>query len=366
MRKQYWLSITSKKNWCQNERSFIHWKPIIDRIAHWIGDKTSHSIQSTQRIHRTGLSSIEFERDIGVCGTFVVDGFQQNQIIVEHNAIDQQRWAQSAGNRHDLKWMLSFIISFVLVFFLSCAYADVVFTCRSRKMRTEAKAIRLDSWSELSMTLFDFFLINSFDSIWERLFPFFVCIDRMLACSFEMITWILYHWKLKIFFLFTDDEINNSPPLSFVDKTKKSKDELQTRLEFFLQHKSPLHEMNGNIPPKGNGTTAKHIRNTSAFSSFTSSNTSPVSTLTGSSEADVPRNIQDSNVYSNKICTDSIGSLMSVSMFGQSNGSMSPSMMRRHSVTSEFIEFWFNLEKIIILSLNCSCSTRTHWRFGNI
>lgn len=154
--------------------------------------------------------------------------------------------------------------------------------------------------------------------------------------------------------------MNNSPPLSFVEKTKKSKDELQTRLEIFLQNKSLLHEVNGNLPPKVNGTSTKHIRNTSAFSSFTSSNTSPVSTLTGSSEADVPRNIQDSNVYSNKICTDSIGSLMSVSMSGHSNGSMSPSMMRRHSVTSKLIEYLIYFGKLIDLSLNCSCSTRTH------
>lgn len=142
-------------------------------------------------------------------------------------------------------------------------------------------------------------------------------------------------------FQFADDEIGSSPPISFAEKTKKSKDELQTRLEIFLQNKSPLHEVNGNLPPKGNGITAKHIRNTSAFSSFTSSNTSPVSTLTGSSEADVPRNIQDSNVYNNKLCSDSIGSLMSVSMSGHSNGSMSPSMMRRHSVTSKFTTIQF-------------------------
>lgn len=129
------------------------------------------------------------------------------------------------------------------------------------------------------------------------------------------------------FFLFvktkSDDELG---PLSF-DGTKQSKDELQTRLEIFLQNKSS-HE-------NGHSTNGKGVRNTPAFSSFTSTNTSPVSTLTGSSEADVPRKIQESNVYSNKMCSDSIGSLMSVSISGHSNGSMSPSVMRRHSVTSE-------------------------------
>lgn len=46
------------------------------------------------------------------------------------------------------------------------------------------------------------------------------------------------------------------------------------------------------------------------------------------------RVLQESNVY-NMGC-DSIGSLMSVSMSGNSNGSASP-LSRRHSVTSKYL-----------------------------
>lgn len=58
-----------------------------------------------------------------------------------------------------------------------------------------------------------------------------------------------------------------------------------------------------------------------------SANTSPVSTLTGSSE-DQHRN--------NPTSSESVGSLMSMSMSGQSNCSSSP-VSRRHSVTSKSI-----------------------------
>lgn len=58
-----------------------------------------------------------------------------------------------------------------------------------------------------------------------------------------------------------------------------------------------------------------------------SANTSPVSTLTGSSEDQHHRN--------NNPSSDSVGSLMSMSMSGQSNCSSSP-VSRRHSVTSKF------------------------------
>lgn len=133
-------------------------------------------------------------------------------------------------------------------------------------------------------------------------------------------------------FIFADDETS---PISY-DKTKNSKEEMQTRLEIFLQQNKSQNK-NDHITSAENG--VKNIRNTPAFSSFTSSNTSPVSTLTGSSEADVPRTIQDSNIYNSKICSESIGSLMSVSISGHSNGSMSPSIMRRHSVTSKLTIF---------------------------
>lgn len=55
-----------------------------------------------------------------------------------------------------------------------------------------------------------------------------------------------------------------------------------------------------------------------------STNTSPVSTLTGSSE----------DPHRNNPSSDSVGSLMSMSMSGQSNCSSSP-VSRRHSVTSK-------------------------------
>uniref|UniRef100_A0A1B6I3A2 RING-type domain-containing protein n=2 Tax=Homalodisca liturata TaxID=320908 RepID=A0A1B6I3A2_9HEMI len=60
-----------------------------------------------------------------------------------------------------------------------------------------------------------------------------------------------------------------------------------------------------------------------------SSNTSPVSTLTGSSEADAHRNMKEPS-------SDSVGSLMSMS--GHSNCSSSP-LSRRHSVTMRFAQY---------------------------
>jgi hypothetical protein len=58
-----------------------------------------------------------------------------------------------------------------------------------------------------------------------------------------------------------------------------------------------------------------------------STNTSPVSTLTGSSE----------DQHRINPSSDSVGSLMSMSMSGQSNCSSSP-VSRRHSVTSRFLQ----------------------------
>lgn len=107
-------------------------------------------------------------------------------------------------------------------------------------------------------------------------------------------------------------------PVQLNGKSKNSQDELQLRLGFFLQNNA-----------------RRNVRSTPAqsCSSLASANTSPVSTLTGSSEADVSRVLQDSSVYNNIGC-DSIGSLMSVSISGNSNGSSSP-LSRRHSVTSK-------------------------------
>lgn len=105
-------------------------------------------------------------------------------------------------------------------------------------------------------------------------------------------------------------------------KSKSSQDELQVRLGFFLEN-NPRRNLRAPIQ---------------SCSSLTSTNTSPVSTLTGSSEADVSRALalQDQPNHHHHYNTgcDSIGSMMSVSISEQSNASSSP-LSRRHSVTSE-------------------------------
>ncbi|XP_065085267.1 protein TANC2 isoform X2 [Ochlerotatus camptorhynchus] len=115
----------------------------------------------------------------------------------------------------------------------------------------------------------------------------------------------------------SDDEGGNVKPMLLNGKSKSSQDELQVRLGFFLEN-NPRRNMRAPIQ---------------SCSSLASTNTSPVSTLTGSSEADVSRaqQIQEPNHY-NTGC-DSIGSMMSVSISEQSNASSSP-MSRRHSVTT--------------------------------
>nr|XP_029718771.1 protein TANC2-like isoform X1 [Aedes albopictus] len=115
-----------------------------------------------------------------------------------------------------------------------------------------------------------------------------------------------------------DDEGGNVKPILLNGKSKSSQDELQVRLGFFLEN-NPRRNLRAPIQ---------------SCSSLTSTNTSPVSTLTGSSEADVSRTLQlhqEPNHY-NTGC-DSIGSMMSVSISEQSNASSSP-MSRRHSVTT--------------------------------
>uniref|UniRef100_A0A182M6Z2 Orc1-like AAA ATPase domain-containing protein n=1 Tax=Anopheles culicifacies TaxID=139723 RepID=A0A182M6Z2_9DIPT len=111
-----------------------------------------------------------------------------------------------------------------------------------------------------------------------------------------------------------DDEGGNVKPLVMNGKSKSSQDELQVRLGFFLENNSRR-----NRAPN------------QSCSSLTSANTSPVSTLTGSSEADVSRvlQLQEANPYHTGC--ESIGSMMSISE--QSNASSSP-VSRRHSVTT--------------------------------
>uniref|UniRef100_A0A4Y0BL15 RING-type domain-containing protein n=1 Tax=Anopheles funestus TaxID=62324 RepID=A0A4Y0BL15_ANOFN len=112
-----------------------------------------------------------------------------------------------------------------------------------------------------------------------------------------------------------DDEGGNVKPLVMNGKSKSSQDELQVRLGFFLENNS---RRNLRAPNQ-------------SCSSLTSANTSPVSTLTGSSEADVSRvlQLQEPNPYHTGC--ESIGSMMSISE--QSNASSSP-VSRRHSVTT--------------------------------
>ncbi|KFB34853.1 AGAP004244-PA-like protein [Anopheles sinensis] len=114
-----------------------------------------------------------------------------------------------------------------------------------------------------------------------------------------------------------DDEGGNVKPLMLNGKSKSSQDELQVRLGFFLETNSRRNLRGPN----------------QSCSSLTSANTSPVSTLTGSSEADVSRvlQLQEPNHYHTGC--ESIGSMMSVSISEQSNASSSP-VSRRHSVTT--------------------------------
>lgn len=69
-----------------------------------------------------------------------------------------------------------------------------------------------------------------------------------------------------------------------------------------------------------------------SYSSLASANTSPVSTLTGSSDVDNCRVLQDSGIYTTG--SNSIGSIMSMSVSEKSTSSMSPTV-RRHSLTGK-------------------------------
>lgn len=127
-------------------------------------------------------------------------------------------------------------------------------------------------------------------------------------------------------FLIIDDEGGNVKPMLLNGgKSKNSQDELQVRLGMFLDN---------NTRNRGN------IRTTyqQSLSSLNSTNTSPVSTLTGSSEADVSSRVTLQEQGQQKNC-DSIGSMMSISISEQSNASNASSspLSRRHSVTSKLI-----------------------------
>ena len=105
-----------------------------------------------------------------------------------------------------------------------------------------------------------------------------------------------------------------------VGKSRTVKDdELQVRLGLFLENNSH------------NQTRTKHKQ---SLNSLGSSNTSPLSTLTNSSEAEKGSLHDKSQTSRRSGPCDSIGSLLSVSISDHSHAS-SNSIGRRHSITGE-------------------------------
>ncbi|XP_066906221.1 protein TANC2 isoform X5 [Halyomorpha halys] len=122
----------------------------------------------------------------------------------------------------------------------------------------------------------------------------------------------------------TDDEGGTIRP---VCQPRKNQQDLYMRLGLLLGE-------NARHGPKASNRSSRSHDSISSLASLeantlASTNTSPVSTLTGSSEADQHRNLKEPS-------SDSVGSLMSMS--GQSNCSSSP-LQRRHSLTMRFAEY---------------------------
>lgn len=118
------------------------------------------------------------------------------------------------------------------------------------------------------------------------------------------------------------------PMLLNGSKSKTSQDELQVRLGFFLENNHSRNRTRG-VQQSCN--------------SLNSANTSPVSTLTGSSEGGAT--LQDQAKQNGG--SNSIGSLMSVSI-SESNASSSP-LSRRHSVTSKILFYFCYISVLIII-----------------
>ncbi|CAH1389527.1 unnamed protein product [Nezara viridula] len=117
----------------------------------------------------------------------------------------------------------------------------------------------------------------------------------------------------------SDDEGGTIRP---VCQPRKNQQDLYMRLGLLLGE-------NARHGPKASNRSSRSHDSISSLASLeantlASTNTSPVSTLTGSSEADQHRNLKEPS-------SDSVGSLMSMS--GQSNCSSSP-LQRRHSLTT--------------------------------
>lgn len=132
----------------------------------------------------------------------------------------------------------------------------------------------------------------------------------------------------------TDDEKHAS------SKSRTVKyDELQVRLGLFLEN---------------NNHSQARTKHKQSLNSLGSSNTSPLSTLTNSSEADMSKgSYRDKSQTSRRGC-ESIGSLLSVSISENSNAS-SNSMGRRHSITG----------KCFIASYYCKFTNLKFFETGN-
>lgn len=137
--------------------------------------------------------------------------------------------------------------------------------------------------------------------------------------TFCMIAFSTFLFQPNFIISFLDDEGGTIKPIT---TKKSSQNDLYMRLGLLL---------GDGARRVGAGRRAAAVREScSSLASFeagggVSANTSPVSTLTGSSE----------DPHRHNAGSDSVGSLMSMSMSGQSNCSSSP-VSRRHSVTSKF------------------------------
>lgn len=136
-----------------------------------------------------------------------------------------------------------------------------------------------------------------------------------ISAKLILINFIIFEFTPRS--TYVDDEGGNVK----VNLTSKSKtvrdDELQLRLGLFLENNH-------------SHTRTKHKQ---SLSSLGSNNTSPLSTLTNSSEADMSRG---SMLPKAKHGCESIASLLSVSISEHSNAS-SNSLGRRHSLTGKIL-----------------------------
>lgn len=140
----------------------------------------------------------------------------------------------------------------------------------------------------------------------QTVFRFVCCTSCRFCYLFSSLSNIDDCFSFKI----ADDEGGNIKAKS---KTMRD-DELQVRLGLFLE----------------NNHSQGRTKHKQSLSSLGSSNTSPLSTLTNSSEADMSRGSMHEKSQTSNL--KSIGSLLSVSISEHSNASSS-SMGRRHSLT---------------------------------